>query len=169
MAPRAVTSDDACGAELVHLRFRYSQEARQNLVGVFPEEWRRGEGGARRVPEANRHPHGRDGARLGMRHLHEHAALAQMIALADLGHRLDAAGGYPGLVEPLEPIGGWATAELRVERRNQRFAVRHAFRFTVEARILRQVCAVDGSAHALPERVVGHPRVMYASWAWKTS
>src|SRR5262249_19198109 len=58
VAPRAVTSDDAHGAELVHLRFRYSQEARQDLVGVFPEQRRRGEGGARRVPEANRYPHG---------------------------------------------------------------------------------------------------------------
>src|SRR5262245_30627632 len=119
MAPRAVTSDDARGAELLHLRFRYSQEARQDLVGVFPEQWRRGEGGARRVPESNRHPHRSDGARLGMRYLHEHAALAQMIALADFGHRLDAAGRYPGLVEPPEPFGGGTTAELPVERGDQ--------------------------------------------------
>src|SRR5215468_5713198 len=151
-------SDDAGRAQLVDLRAGDFEERGEDLVGVLTEERRGRLGRPRRVPEANGHPHGGDGARLGMRHLHEHAALAQVIALADLGHRLDAASGYPSLVEPLEPIGGGTTAELSVERGDQRVAVRHALRFTVEARVLREVCTVDGPAHALPEGVVGYPQ-----------
>src|SRR5439155_247292 len=81
--------------------------------------------GAGAVRPADRHHHGGDGAGLGVRDAHDQPALEQVLALAHLGHGLDAAGRHAGLVEPLEPVGGGAAAELRVELRDQRLAVRH--------------------------------------------
>ncbi len=151
-----VPSGAAAAGPLVHLRLRHSQEARQDLVGVLAEEGRGRLGGSRSVPEPDGHAHGGDRPGLGMLDAHEHASRAQVLALAHLGHRLDAAGGHPRVVETLEPFRGRPRGELRVEGGNENVAMLHAVRLGVEARILREVVPADGPAHALPEGVVGH-------------
>src|SRR5229473_4298246 len=148
--------DHAVGAELVDLGPGDAEEAGQDLVGVLAEEGRGRLRGPRRVPEPDGHAHGGDGAGLRMVQRDEHAARAEMLALADLGHGLDPARGHAGFVEALQPIRGRARREDRVQERDEHLAVGHAVGFGIEARILREVFPADGAAHPLEERVVRH-------------
>src|SRR5712691_243770 len=86
--------DHAVGAELVDLGLGDAEEARQDLIRVLAKQRCGSLRGPRCVPEADGHAHGGDGAGLRMLELHEHAARAEVLAVADLGHGLDPPGGH---------------------------------------------------------------------------
>src|SRR6266446_328330 len=131
--------DHAVGAELVDLGPRDAQETGQDLVGVLAEEGRGRLRGSRRVPEPDGHAHGGDGAGLGMVQRDEHAARAEMLAVADLGHGLDPARGHAGLVEALQPARGGANREERVREGDGALAMAPAAGLGIEAGTLREL------------------------------
>ena len=80
-----------------------------------------------------------------------------MLTLADLGHRVDAAGGDADGVEPFEPLVDVAGAEDLVQQRDQHRAVLDPLGLGVEAAVGHEVGPLEGRAALPPEPVVGHP------------
>src|SRR3990172_235614 len=146
---------DASGPEATNLCPAQPGHARQDLIRVLAQErWGRADASGRRL-EADGHAEYPHALGLGMRQGHDHAALQEVRALADLRHALDSPRRDPGLIESREPLLGPAGGEDPVQKRDQRLPRLDALRLAVEATVPRQVRPVQRLAQSLPEGVVG--------------